>query len=281
MEIRVKYSGPILDAWAQPALVSFFERVPEVASLLRRSGTRGYGHQDLSPRETVELMDAAGIQRVTLRAWHRPGSWVCSNEEVARFTTAYPDRFVGIASVNLENPVEAVRELKRAVNEYGFRALALLPWLWNRPPNDRFYFPLYVACIDLKIPFCTQIGQTGPLMPSEPGRPVPYLDEVALIFPELRIVGGHLGYPWTDEMIGLSMKHANVYIDTSAHLPSRYPPQLLEYMKTSGRSKVLFATNFPHLNWAKCVEQALNLDLPEPTMRRFFYSNAMRVFGLA
>jgi hypothetical protein len=81
-------------------------------------------------------------------------------------------------------------------------------------------------------------------------------------------------------MIGLSMKHANVYIDTSAHLPSRYPSQLLEYMKTSGRSKVLFGTNFPHLEWRKCVDQALRLDLPQPSLKRFFYSNAVRVFKL-
>jgi uncharacterized protein len=50
-------------------------------------------------------------------------------------------------------------------------------------------------------------------MPSETGRPVPYLDEVALTFPDLRIVAGHIGYPWTDEMIGVAWKHENVFID--------------------------------------------------------------------
>ena|SRR5256714_908706 len=43
-------------------------------------------------------------------------------------------------------------------------------------------------------------------MPSETGRPVPYLDEVALTFPQLRIVAGHIGHPWTDEMIGLEAR---------------------------------------------------------------------------
>jgi len=52
-------------------------------------------------------------------------------------------------------------------------------------------------------PFCTQVGHTGPVMPSETGRPVPYLDEVSLTFPELTIVGEHI-----------------VYIDTSASLPN-------------------------------------------------------------
>jgi predicted TIM-barrel fold metal-dependent hydrolase len=38
------------------------------------------------------------------------------------------------------------------------------------------------------VPFCLQVGHTGPLRPSEPGRPIPYLDRVALDFPELTIV---------------------------------------------------------------------------------------------
>ena len=67
------------------------------------------------------------------------------------------------------------------------------PWLWNRPPNDKFYFPLYIKCIELDILFCTHAGHAGPLMPSDPGRPIPYLDKIALIFPELKIVAGHIG----------------------------------------------------------------------------------------
>src|SRR5258708_33798637 len=83
-------------------------------------------------------------------------------------------------------------------------------------------------------------------MASETGRPVPYLDEVALTFPELRIVAGHIGHPWTDEMIGVAWKHENVYIDTSAYAPRYYPSQLVHYVKTYGQDKVLFGTTFPN-----------------------------------
>src|SRR5207245_4477356 len=111
----------------------------------------------------------------------------------------------------------AVRELRRCVRELGFRALRIVPWLWNLPPDDRRYYPLYAECVELGIPFCLQVGHTGPLCPSEPGRPIPYLDHVALEFPELRIVGGHIGFPWTAEMISLATKYPNVHIDTSAY----------------------------------------------------------------
>ena len=119
-------------------------------------------------------------------------------------------------------------------------------------------------------------------MPSEPGRPVPYLDEVALTFPELRIVGGHIGYPWTDEnSLDLkAWKHEHVYIDTSAYLPAYYPPQLIHFINTYGREKVLFGTNFPQLSLSKCTQQARALELRPESMTAFLHGNARRVFRL-
>src|SRR3984957_9930343 len=189
-----------------------FRGSPEVKLLFEQSGSARALELGLMPDEVVAQMDAAGIARLLITSWIRPGRVLASNDRVAEFVQAHPDRFCGIACVDLERPVAAVRELDRAVNDLGFKALRVLPWLWKLPPNDRLYYPLYVKCIELDIPFCTQVGHTGPLMPSETGRPVPYLDEVALTFPELVIVGGHIGHPWTDEMIGLAWKHERVYI---------------------------------------------------------------------
>lgn len=270
----------VIDAWAQPAFKEMFENLPEIQRLFRQSGSAGLLETGMTAAQIVEAMDGAGVATLMLSAWHRPGGWVVSNDQVAEMARAFPGRFAGVAAVDLEKPVAAVRELERAVTELGFKALRVIPWLWKLPPNDRLYYPLYVKCIELDIPFCTQVGHTGPLMPSETGRPVPYLDEVALTFPELRIVGGHIGYPWTDEMIGLAWKHANVFIDTSAWLPRYYPPQLIHYMQTYGKEKVLFGTNFPQLSFDKCVEDARKLGLPPDVEANFLHANARRIFKL-
>ena len=89
--------------------------------------------------------------------------------------------------------------------------------------------------------------------PSETGRPI-YIDEVALDFPELRIVCGHIGWPWTEEMIAVAWKHRNVWIDTSAHVPKHYPPAFVHFMKTFGKDKVCFATDYPLLQWDRVLE---------------------------
>ena len=199
---------------------------------------------------------------------------------MAAQVAARPDLLVGVASVDLAKPMAAVRELRRAVKELGFKGLRILPWLWQLPPDDRRYYPLYAECIELGVPFCLQVGHAGPLMPSEPGRPIPYLDHVACEFPELVIVGGHIGYPWTTEMIALATKYENVHIDTSAYKPSRYPTELVEFMRRHGRKKVLFGSNFPMIQPAACLAQVDALGLDDEARGLFLGGNARRVFGL-
>jgi predicted TIM-barrel fold metal-dependent hydrolase len=270
----------LIDAWAQPAEPGFLQKLPEVERLFRMSGVDpSIFERGVTPDEMVASMDAAGVEIAMLCAWCRPESWLITNDRIAEIVSTHPDRFVGVAAVNLSHPMEAVRELERAVRELGFKALRVVPWLWELPPTDRRYYPLYMKCIELDVPFCTQVGHTGPLKPSRTGRPLE-LDEVALDFPELRIVGGHIGYPWSEEMIAVAWKHENVFIDTSAYLPRYYPPELLHFIRTFGKDKVLFGTNFPQLSFEKCADQARALDLPEESRQKFLRDNARRVFNL-
>ncbi|MEM7356376.1 MAG: amidohydrolase family protein, partial [Acidobacteriota bacterium] len=132
---------------------------------------------------TLGGMDAAGVRLGLVAAWWGPQGPLIHNDEVAAFVKEYPDRLVGVASVDLFRPMDGVRELRRCVRELGFRALRIVPWLWGLPPDDRRYYPLYAECIELDIPFCLQVGHTGPLLTSETGRPIPYLENVALEFP--------------------------------------------------------------------------------------------------
>ena len=214
-----------------------------------------------------------------ISAWVAPRNVMISNEEVAGFVDEAPGRLVGVGSVDISRPVQAVREVRRCVRELGFKAIRVLPWLWEVAPTDRRFYPVLAACVEEGVPFCTQIGHTGPLMPSEVGRPI-YLDQVALDFPELSIVAGHIGYPWTDEAVALATKHKNVFIDTSAYTIGRYPTPLVDFMRGHGSTKVLFGTNYPMITPERALEGLDSLGLTEEVRRRFLADNAVRVFGL-
>ncbi len=268
-----------IDAWMQHPTLRFLGQ-DMFASLQRWTGGT-MPTEELPIALTVAQMDAAGVTQGTLSAWHGPTGATISNDEVAAWVREHPDRFVGLAAVDLAKPMEAVRELRRRVTEDGFKGLRILPWLWEAAPTDRRYYPLYAACVELGVPVCTQVGHTGPLRPSEVGRPIPYIDQVAIDFPELTIVGGHIGYPWTEEMVAVARKHENVYIDTSAYTPKRYPEELLRYLRSSsGRHKVLWGSNYPMIQPAAALEGLDQLELDAETMALFTHGNAERVFGL-
>lgn len=270
-----------IDAWMQHPTVRFSEH--EMFDSLRRWTGQQALTQELPIATTLAAMDHAGVDFALLSAWHAPREGaLISNDEVAGWVSEHPDRLAGLAAVDLDKPMQAVRELRRCVSELGFKGLRALPWLWDAPPTDRRYYPLYAACVELGVPFCTQVGHAGPLRPSEPGRPIPYIDQVAIDFPELVIVGGHIGYPWTEEMIAVARKHENVYIDTSAYTSKRIPPELVAYMQTvSGSRKVLYGSNYPMIMPQAALAELDSLGLDEQTRELYLAGNARRVFGLA
>ena len=268
----------IIDAWAQHPTLRHMQD-PIFDSLRRWTKTAVPGAQ-MPVGFTVAAMDQAGVDHSLISAWVAPRNVMISNDEVAGFVAAAPaGKLLGVGSVDISKPMQAVREVRRCINELGFKAIRILPWLWELPPTDRLFYPVYAACCELGVPFCTQIGHTGPLMSSEVGRPI-YLDRVALDFPELRIVGGHIGYPWTDEAIAVATKHENVFIDTSAYTVKRYPAALLEFMRGHGRHKVLFGSNYPMLTPARALEGLDSLELDPETLALFLAGNAQQVFGL-
>lgn len=231
-------------------------------------------------------MDEAGVSHICLSAWSRPGQMIFSNAEVAQYTRAYPDRIFGLAAVDLHDPVSAVKELEHYVKVEGFVGLRVVPWLWNLPPTDPHYWPLYVKCIELDIPFMTQVGHTAPACPSEVGRPIPYIDTIALKFPDLKIVMGHIGWPWAAEAASVAWKHKNCYIDTSAWSPKYYASDFMKFANTTGKDKVMFGTNFPQLGFKACVDN-VNQHLigtkdgfKDSVVEPFMGGNALRVMKL-
>ncbi|MEZ4373161.1 MAG: amidohydrolase family protein [Polyangiaceae bacterium] len=273
-----------VDAWIQHPTPEFLRH--DMFASLRRWMRLETVPDEIPLEFTLGALDAGGVDRALISAWYGPETApaargaLISNDEVAALIGRAPERLVGVAGVDLRRPMEGVRELRRAVRELGFKALRLLPWLWELPPDDRRYYPLYAECVELGVPFCLQVGHAGPLRPSEPGRPFPYLDRVACDFPELTIVGGHIGYPWTEEMVALATKYPNVFIDTSAYKVSRYPEELIRFMRGRGREKVLFGSNFPMIQPAAALEDLDRLGLEREALELFLGGNAERVFKL-
>jgi predicted TIM-barrel fold metal-dependent hydrolase len=221
--------------------------------------------------QMVALMDAAGIDGGVLTIdGANPGP-------MAQAAVQYPGRFLLSAVVDPTQGMQTLRTIDALAKDYDIRLIRMIPFLINRPPNDKVYYPVYAKCIDLGLAVSVTTGIPGPPMPAEPQRPL-YLDEVCLFFPELVMIMAHGADPWWGEAIRLLLKYPNLYMMTSAYLPKYLPPELIHFMNTRGQDKILFATDFPFLPFDRAVTTARELPLRDGVAEKYLHQNARRVF---
>jgi predicted TIM-barrel fold metal-dependent hydrolase len=196
---------------------------------------------------------------------------------MAEAAARYGDRFKLSAVIDPTGGMDAVRTVERLVREHDVRLIRIVPFLINRPPNDKAYYPVYAKCVELGVAVSVNTGIPGPPMPAEPQRPL-YLDEVCLFFPELTLIMAHGADPWWGEAIRLLLKYPNLYMMTSAYLPKYLPAELIQFMNTRGGGKVLFATDFPFLPFVRAVESARALPFRPGVLEKYLAENARQLF---
>lgn len=243
-------------------------------------GTRLQGY---SVESFLELMDRAGFGRVGIPATkvysytERHLIWDVTIPDVAGLVDRGGGRLFGIAGVNPLLGMRGVKELETAVREHGFRGAVFHPHGFGFDLSDRVYWPFYAKCAELGVPAIVLVGHAAERMPSGPGRPL-FIDDVALWFPELTIVGCS-GWPWVEEMIAMAWKHPNVYYGTSQYAPRFWHPELVKFARGRGKGKVLFGTGFPVLTHEEGVKQVDALGLPDAARDALLFGAANRVFG--
>jgi uncharacterized protein len=234
----------------------------------------------------LRRMDRAGIERSLLIAVRAgdlavAGSFEMPYERVARVCRRHPDRFSGLAGVDPYRGMQGLRDLEQAVGEFGFVGAHLYPHWFSLAPDHARYYPYYAKCCELGVPIMMQIGHNlvysrHRRLPSV-GRPIA-LDQVAIDFPELKLIGIHVGVPWTDEAISMAWKHDNVYLGGDAYAPRHWPAQFVHYANTYGSHKVLFGTDWPVIDPERAVAEVQALDLRPESRRRLMRDNALAVF---
>jgi predicted TIM-barrel fold metal-dependent hydrolase len=272
-------SDLVIDAWVQPWPADAVAAMP--ARNFGLTERFAHGQRLLSGiplGEMVAEMDAAGIGRAMCSAGP-----LIPNEHVIDAVRRYPDRFIGVGAANPWSPdgvMPAVRLLRELVEEHGFKALKLEPFILDKLPTEAQWYPLYAACVDLDITMQIQVGATGPpTYTSETGRPG-HIDRIAIDFPELRIVAGHIGSPWTEEMIAVAAKHPNVWIDTSVHMPKYYPQPFVHFMNTYGKHKCIWASDWPMMTFDATLTGVDELCRSDEVRRLFLHDNAVAAFAL-
>src|SRR5579859_2283498 len=168
------------------------------------------------------------------------------NADTAAFARAYPAKLVGFMSVHPEEG-DVVAEITRCVHDLGLRGIKLGPNYQGFDPLGDGAFQVYAAAQRMSLPILFHQGtspmRTAPLRYAHPL----VMDEIALAFPELRVVMAHMGHPWHADTIAVIRKHPYVYADISAQFlrPWQQYNALRLATEWGVLDKLLFGSDYP------------------------------------
>lgn len=248
----------------------------------------GGAAEPLTPELLIEKMDRAHVQHAFLLA-EKAGSTShrihkrIPLKSVDRVVGQYPERFSGLMGIDPTEGMAGLRALESAVRDHGFVGAHLYPHWFEMAPDHALYYPYYAKCCELDIPIQMQVGHCLRYSAKRPlrsvGRPIT-LDTVACDFPELKLIGIHMGWPWTEEMISVAYKHSNVYIGSDAYAPAYWPREFVRYLDSWGRGKVLFGTDYPVIDPERAMKEIQDLGIRELSQKRFLRNNAIGLYRL-
>ncbi|MGZ4821676.1 MAG: amidohydrolase family protein [Terriglobales bacterium] len=204
-----------------------------------------------SPRAFLHHMDKVGIDRVVLINYVAPeviGFTGAVNEFVANYVKEDRRRLIPCGSLHPRHSNNFMADVEQLLR-LGIRLIKIHPPHQLLYPNDylrgvKELEIIYRAAEANGIPVMFHTGTSiFPGARNKFGDPI-YVDDVAVDFPQLKILLAHGGRPlWMDTAFFLVRRHPNVYLDISGIPPKtllKYFPRLEEIA-----SKTLFGTDWP------------------------------------
>ena len=216
-------------------------------------------HLGRDPEYAAKLVDECarlGIAKVcTIAPTDEEG-----NSRLAALLPQYGNTIIGFAVVHwtMDTPGDIVR-----YQDQGFTGLKFI-----RPPapyDEERWFALYEKAEELGMPCLFHLGivarsnkTVGVLVRNNYMRPI-YLDTLARRFPQLQILGAHLGNPWYEEATMSARWNPNLYFDLTGSTLKKKRPEFLgqllwwtpftRYRDTEGRyawEKIVFGSDVPY-----------------------------------
>lgn len=238
---------------------------------------------DYTEQGLLRDMTRVGISRSLLISTR-----IGRNEAVAALSRKYPDRFSAVATLrggsrNLRGSIQSVA---RGLREKNFVGLKF--YLGYEPivAHSLKWDPVYRLAIKFDVPVIFHTGDTlGSRAYLKYSHPL-LVDQIAVKYPNLKIVIAHLGNPWVMDAAEVVYKNPNVYADLSAFYVGRERPD--KYMRQRinqalaycGTKKIIFGTDYPLVRQGDYCRFVESLDLTVEQLKGIYYETAAKLFKL-
>jgi predicted TIM-barrel fold metal-dependent hydrolase len=245
------------------------EQNANIPGYLGGDGARGVGVDELLAR-----MDRAGVATGILT----PGLTRAGVGEALEGADAHPGRFLVAGTVaDPSRPTRNVARIRELAQHPRFSMVRVTPLFTQVAIDDPKHYPVYQVCEELGLPVGINVGVPGPRVRSRVQHPE-LLEDVMIDFPELTIIGAHMGHPYEELLVNYMRKWDRLYLSCTAYAPRYLDPGLLRYMASSvGRGRVLWGSDDPWFPMQRSIDEARSLDLDEEAMALFLGGTARRL----
>ncbi|HVP87636.1 MAG TPA: amidohydrolase family protein [Casimicrobiaceae bacterium] len=242
-------------------------KIPEIISLYREQ-------QIAFCLFTVDSESSIGAKRV-------------SNYEVADYAAKNDDVVIPFASIDPRKGRMGAREARDLIEHHGVRGFKFHPIMQDIHPADRIAYPIYEVIAAHKLPAIFHTGHSGmgTGLPGGGGVRLKWgqpmlIDDVAVDFPDMKVILAHPSWPWVDESLSMALHKDNVYIDLSGWSPKYFQPQIIQYANGPLKTKMMFGSDFPLIRPDKWLEAAQQVGFKAEVMPGIMKENAARLLGL-
>ena len=242
-----------------------------------------------SVEEFVDSLDKMGVEKAVIFNLDEEtpsGIGGLPNDYYAEIVNRFPNKFIGFAGIDPLKGMDAVREIRRSYN-LGLRGVAVRPFMFKIPPTHAKMYPIYAKCVELDIPIWFHLSINYSTNSMEVERPI-YLDVVAQDFPELKMIAGHGGWPWINEIVAVAWRNPNIYIDIASYIPkyigmkgTGWEP-LIHYGNSVLKDRVLFGSTwlFMGMSIKQLADEVLKLPLKDEVKKLWLHDNAAKLLGI-
>ena len=239
------------------------------------------------PKLLLQHLDREGVEKVVCINYIARDLFGFTDEVhdyVENFCKYAPDRLLPCGSVDPVYSGDLVRDAEDLLYRRKMRLLKVHGPHQGFSPNDYLdskptLAKVYAMAEEAGVPVMFHTGTSiFPGARSKYGHPMT-IDDIALDFPELKIIMAHGGRPlWMAEAFFLLRRHSHVYMDISGIPPKhllRYFPRIEEVA-----DKTMFGTDWPSPGipgMAINAKQFRQLSISDETKRKILYDTADRL----
>jgi len=268
-------SDDVIDLWVnivtEATAAAFLgqESNANIPDYLGGTGDRGSGVDGLLTR-----MDALGVATGVLS----PGLTRTGVEQALDVADEHPGRFLVAAMIpDAGRPTRTVTHLRELAQHPRFAMVRVAPLFTQVPIDDPKHYPIYQLCEELGLPVAINVGIPGPRVRSRVQHPE-LLEDVLIDFPELTVIGAHMGHPYEELLMNYMRKWDRLYLSCTAYAPRYLDPGLVAFMATSRyRGRVLWGSDDPWFPMQRSLEEARAVPLDQEARALFLGGTARRL----